>query len=385
MNRTHFWKLLIIIFVVAWSLYELYPPSGLNIIEVFKDHAKPTTQDTTFSNIVLQAEQLQKEVPERNFGNLKLAIGTNDITKYFPQINAKGEMDPSRVVLNRLQREAAGKIKLGLDLQGGTSFLVGMDTNKLAANQDRATALSHAVEVLRRRVDRLGVAEPILQPEGEDRISIQLPGLSEGEKEDARKLIEQAAFLEFRMVHPDSDQLIAQGIVDPGYEVLHMQVKNKDGSKVLIPYLVGTKPERGLTGKSIKRAQVIRAQITNEPEIEFEFDPEGGVIFGEITTQYQPKGTKHYQLAIVLDGDLKSAPRINSPITGGRGVIQGNFELKEAFDLANVLENPLEAPVHVLGEVSVDPSLGKDSIQSGVKAAVIGTTAVVVLDRKSVV
>src|SRR5207302_11145222 len=103
------------------------------------------------------------------YENLKEAIGTNDITKYFPfYTDAKTEVQPTTFILNRLQHEAAGKIKLGLDLQGGTSFLMEMDTNTLAemdtnhagnACDVRAAALSQAVEVLRRRVDRFGVAE----------------------------------------------------------------------------------------------------------------------------------------------------------------------------------------------------------------------------------
>ena len=90
-----------------------------------------------------------------------------------------------------MQREAAGRIRLGLDLQGGTSFLVSMDTNRLAKATDASTALSHAVEVLRKRVDKFGVAEPLIQPEGSDRILVQLPGLSAADQESAKVAIQQ--------------------------------------------------------------------------------------------------------------------------------------------------------------------------------------------------
>ena len=374
MKQKHLWQLLLIIFVVAWSIVELTPPTGRDLLQDFQ--AKARNKDAAFSNIVAQAQQLQKELPGRAYGNLKDAVGTNDITKYFPNINPKGQKEPSRFVLNRLQREAAGKIKLGLDLQGGTSFLVGMDTSNLSTNTERGVALANAVEVLRKRVDKLGVAEPLLQPSGEDRILIQLPGLSQAEMDSARTIIEKAAFLEFRMVHPESDQLIAQGIVEPGYEVLREEIKGKgrDGGTQVAQYLV----ERGarLTGKHLKRAYVTREQLTNKPEIGFEMDAEGAELFAKITTEYQPKGNKRYQLAIVLDGELASAPFINSPITGGRGVIQGNYDLKEAFDLVYVLENPLEAPVKIIEERTVEPSLGRDTIESGIKSAIIGTIAV---------
>ena len=175
-------------------------------------------------------------MPERPYDNLAEAVGTNDITRYFPFFGAKNELHPTTYILNRLQREAAGRIRLGLDLQGGTSFLVSMDTNRLTqasdTNQvasqtmDTSAAISHAVEVLRKRVDKFGVAEPLIQPQGTDHILVQLPGLSAADQESAKVAIQKAAFLEFRMVHPQSKELIEQGIVEPGYEVLKRKEKN---------------------------------------------------------------------------------------------------------------------------------------------------------------
>jgi len=377
MKQKHLWYLLTIVFVVAWSIVELTPPRGRDLLQDFQ--AKARSKDADFSNIVARAQQLQVEFPNRTYGNLRDAIGTNDITRYFPQINPKGQKAPSAYVLSRLQRDAAGKVKLGLDLQGGTSFLVGLDTTKLSTNVDRTVALENAVDVLRKRVDRLGVAEPILQPlPSQDRILIQLPGLTEAVKEDAIRTLERAAFLEFRMVHPDSAELLAKGILEPGYEVLSEEVKGRDGSKEVRSYLVKRGAERGLTGKHINRAYVTRDQLTNKPEIGFELNGEGAELFRQITTDWQPKGNREYQLAIVLDGELASAPVIRGPIPGGRGVIQGSFDVKEAFELANVLENPLEAPIKILDQRSVDPSLGKDSIRSGISSCIYGTLAVAV-------
>ena len=375
MNQKHLWQLLIIVFVVAWSAVELTPPTGRDILADFE--AKARNKDAAFSNIVARAHQLQKDLPGRTFGNLKEAVGTNDIVPYFShRISVKGEKNPSAAVLNRLQKEAAGKIKLGLDLQGGTSFLVGLETSKLSTNSEKKVVLENAVEVLRKRVDKLGVAEPLLQPAGDDRILIQLPGLSQSDMESARKTVEKAAFLEFRMVHPESDQLLSQGIIEPGYEVLREEVKGRDGSKQVVAYLVKKGAERGLTGAYLTRAMVARNPMNNEPEIQFEMNSDGAKLFAEITREYAPKGNRHYQLAIVLDGELYSAPRINSPIEGGRGVITGSFDIREAFELANVLENPLEAPVKIIEERTVEPSLGADTIRSGVNSAIWGTAAV---------
>ncbi|MEK7706507.1 MAG: hypothetical protein AAB380_00720, partial [Verrucomicrobiota bacterium] len=273
MNRNHFWKLVFIGIVVAWSLYEIYPPQGRDLVQVFQERARGS--DATFSNIVYQARELQKGHPARAFRNLQMAVGTNDITKYFPIVQTRNELYPTTFILNRLQREAAGRIKLGIDLQGGTLFLVEMDTNRLV-NIETVTnkmgqvmsvtnqvsglegALSQAVEVLRRRVDRFGVAEPIIQPAGNNRIMIQLPGLSESDKESAQKQIQRAAFLEFRMVHEDSDKLIEAGEIPPGYVLLKRKERSTTGGEHVEQVIVKKKPERGLTGSAIKSAMVVR-------------------------------------------------------------------------------------------------------------------------------
>ena len=376
MNRTHLWKLLLIVFVTAWAVYEMSPPTDQPVVDVFQREAR--NRDKTLESIVARAQELNKQAPQRAFLNLREAVGTNDITRYFPQFPAKEQKDPNSYVLNRVQRAAAGQIRLGLDLRGGTSFLVAMDTNQLTRAEEKHTALANAVEVLRKRVDKLGVAEPQIQPQGLNRILIQLPGLSESDKETARRQIERAAFLEFRMVHPNSDELLSQGIIEPGYEILTTEVRGEKGEKSLARYLVNKKAERNLTGKHIKRAFVDRHPVTTEPLISFELDSEGAKLFADITREYAPKNNRFHQLAIVLDGELYSAPRIQEPIEGGRGQITGNFDLKEAFNLATALENPLEAPVTVIYEQSIDPSLGADSIRSGVKATIYGVLAVAV-------
>src|SRR5262245_37511426 len=122
MNRNNTWRFVIVVLVVAWSIYEIYPPTGRNLALVFQERA--VRRDAAYTNIVERLQPLQQKAPERAFGNLLDAIGTNDITHYFPFFELKQEVNPTRAVLNRLQREAAGRIKLGLDLQGGTSFTV---------------------------------------------------------------------------------------------------------------------------------------------------------------------------------------------------------------------------------------------------------------------
>ncbi len=366
MNRNNLWRFVLVVLVVLWSLYELYPPQPRDLLLVFRE--KSQVRDTNFTAILRRAQDLQKTMPEKPYDNLMEAIGTNDITRYYPFYGAKNELHPTTFIMNRLQRQAAGRIRLGLDLQGGTSFLVSMDTNRLTEASDASSALSHAVEVLRKRVDKFGVAEPLIQPEGNNRILVQLPGLSAADQESAKVAIQKAAFLEFRIVHPQSKELIEGGILEPGYEVLKRKERLRDGKEMTESVLVKKRPE--MTGSAIKSAMVVRGNL-GEPEIHFTLDGPGAERFGEIT-----RDNLHQRLAIVLDGDLYSAPVIQSPIETGSGQITGQFDQKEAFELANVLENPLRAPLRIDESREVNPTLGRDSIRSGIKAAIYGTLAV---------
>ncbi|MCU0770527.1 MAG: protein translocase subunit SecD [Verrucomicrobia bacterium] len=368
MNRNSFWRWALVALLVAWALYELYPPAGRDLIEVFKRSAVRT--DDTFSGIVTRAESLRQSNPDNAFGNLVEAIGTNDIRPYFPQFATSAELRPTAAILNRLQRQAAGQIKLGLDLQGGTSFLMEMDTNRLANAEELQSALPQAVEVLRRRVDVLGVSEPVIQPAGENRILVQLPGLSQSEKEEALRNIQKAAFLEFRLVHPQSERLLAEGALVPGYEVLQLKHRSQEGGERLESILVKRRPERGLTGQYVTSAFVTRGNL-GEPKISFTFDSRGASIFAEITRENVGN-----RLAIILDGELYSAPVIRTEILGGSGEISGSFDAREAQELAQILLNPLRAPLVLVESREVDPSLGRDSIASGIKAVVIGLVAV---------
>jgi SecD/SecF fusion protein len=373
-NRTNRWKFLVVVFVVAWSFYEMYPPVGRNLAQEFE--YKAAEKDTNFSEIVGRLQQLDKERPQRPFANLVDAVGTNDITRYFPSYQTKEERNPSRGILNRLQADAAGKIKLGLDLQGGTSFLVGMDTNSLVGDTNNRTplelrkqqALSQATEVLRKRVDQFGVAEPVIQPAGSDQILIQLPGLSDADKDNARAQIQKAAYLEFRMVAEDSDELVKNGIIPPGCELLQQKERLPNGTERIEQVVVRKKPE--LTGSAVKSAMAVRGTM-GDPEIEFTLNDEGAKRFADLT-----RNNVGRRLAIVLDHELYSAPRINGEIPLGRGEITGHFSIEEAQQLANVLQNPLQVPVGIRSESSVDPTLGKDTIHSGISSAIYGTIAV---------
>ncbi len=374
MNRSHLWKALFVVFIIIWSFSEILPPRPRNLVQEFDRLA--IASDTNFNAIIAAAEQLEVEYPDRGgYRNLLEAIGTNDIRPYFPtNYLVSAELNPTRAILNRVQREAAGKFKLGLDLQGGTSFLLEMDLSRRATDggdplAGKAFLTEQAVEVLRKRVDAFGVAEPILQPVGDQRIMVQLPGVDEATKESAREQLKKAAFLEFRLVDADND-LHVNSLIPPGYMRLPMKTRTRDGQESMTHILVRRQAE-ALTGKSITDARVTRNIVTGQPEIHFTLDSEGATIFGEIT-----RNNVGQRLAIVLDGVVISAPTINGPILTGSGQIMGQFTEKEAFELATALENPLEAPLQIVEERGVSPRLGAEQIQAGIRACLIAVASV---------
>ena len=387
MKKNDFWKFILVVFIICWSLYQVYPPTPGDLAQQFSSRA--VKRDAAFADILQRLEPLQKARPDREFANLQEAIGTNDIRTYFPFVNAKDVLYPTTFVLNQLQRDGSGRIKLGLDLQGGTSFLVEMDTSRLVyvdtvtnsstgqvttvTNQAEVTsALSQAVEVLRSRIDRFGVAEPVIQPAGGNRILIQLPGLSEADKESAKVQIQKAAYLEFRMVKEDSDEIIKNNEpIPPGYELLrHIEPQPNNAPPKIEEVIVKKKFENGLAGDIVKSAYPARGNL-GEPQIEFRLNDNGAKRFGEVT-----RNNVGQRMAIVLDGQLYSAPVIQSPIETGNGQITGNFTPQAAQELANVLQNPLRAQLKIDYSSDVSPTLGEDSIRSGIRASIFGVILV---------
>ncbi|HOW97808.1 MAG TPA: protein translocase subunit SecD [Kiritimatiellia bacterium] len=327
------------------------------------------------------------------------------------------------------------KVKLGLDLRGGMSFVLEVDTTTLAPDAI-SDAQARALEVIRGRVDAMGVAEPIIYPEpGNNRIVVQMPGLGAEDRDRAVRNIQSAAFLEFRMVHPKNDDLVEdlfdQKLVPDGYKIVSIdeqmpsgqwkavnyykrdvsldtpgttdrEVRDRlklfkpqsnydfmlmkeirNGQELFQPYYVRRLAE--LKGEDLIRAGVDFRPPLNQPIVTLKFDAKGSRRFAKLTSDYAPGGqlnpgmdSRRY-LAIVFDGQLRSAPFIKTAIHGGEAIIEGSFSVKEAQDLSIVLRaGALPAPVKVMEERRVDPSLGSDSINSGKRAAIYGGIGVVV-------
>ena len=374
MKRNNLARFLLLLLILGWAWTEMYPlrDEPGKLIEQF---GKATNKDADFDK-VFQAAYANFDPNDKNsneFGTLYEAVEASGLvlTNYnFPKMTFRGQVPDNRLVLQKLQKQVAGQIQLGLDLKGGSSFLVAMDTNKLE-NTAAGGALAQAVEVLRRRVDTIGVAEPDIRPLGANKIMIQLPGLSEADQAKAKKLVTEAAFLEFALVHENSDRLIADELTPDGYKKYAYTSKDAQGDKFTRDVLVEIENEYGLKGEHITSAYPSRDPLTQSPMILFGFNSEGASAMGNLTRQ-ENIGK---QMAIILDGKLLSAPVLQDRITSN-GQITGDFTSEEAATIANALLNPLKAPLTIEEEMSVEPSLGEDSVNSGFNAALYGVIAV---------
>ena len=258
------------------------------------------------------------------------------------------------------------KIKPGLDLRGGTQFLL-----ELAGSTGQGT-LDQAVEVIRKRVDSVGVAEPVIQPVGQNRIIVQIPGVSEADKASYRRQLERVAKLEFTLVHERSDELVGDGKTKPQIpidsQLLMLRDRQPNGTVKEFPIVVKRRTE--ISGKSVANAFRSVDQLGRAVVI-IEFNPEGRKKFGNLTEQNIGR-----RLAVILDGEVYSAPVIRSAIYGSCEISGGNMSSVEAEELASVLKNPLENPVSIIDERGVDPSLGASSVQSGFLAGWVSIVAV---------
>ena len=262
------------------------------------------------------------------------------------------------------------KLETGVrDEKGKTYFLSLIEQER---TQIYKMAADQALETIRNRVDQFGVTEPDIRPQTGYRLLIQLPGVKDPKR--AIDLIGKTARLEFKLVDEENSlEEALKGNVPAGSEILQeTAVDRKTGRKATVPYLL--KKRAPLTGESITDARVQLEQM-GEPYVSLSFDSRGARVFERITGDNVGK-----RLAIVLDDKVYSAPVIRDKISGGKAQITGAFTMDDAKDLAIVLRaGALPAPVKILEERTVGPSLGKDSIDQGLKSMLIGGIIILLL------
>ena len=360
MRRNLWVRIGIVAAVVLASLWYLYPPkSAINLGLDLQGGIHLVLGVETAKAVAAQTDRVAedfKNALERKGVGIKRVARDGD-TAFVVDLASPQTWNDALTVVN----EFGSAWELRNQDQAAGRFTVVMTSAERRRVED--FSVRQGLETIRNRVDQFGVAEPTITRQGENRILIQLPGVKDPDR--AKSLIGKTALLEFKLVEdrvsPDD---VAQGRAPEGTELIFQRRTDKE-TKVerKVPYVVGKRAL--LTGAELTRAEV-QADPNSQGnwQVSIEFTPTGTRIFGQLTEQNVGR-----QLAIVLDGNLYSAPRINERIPGGRAVITGQFSVDDARDLAIVLRaGALPAPVTILEERTVGPSLGADSIRQGLIA-----------------
>ncbi len=288
-------------------------------------------------------------------------------------IERRKEIDNLKALKNKT-------LNLGLDLQGGMHIVLQAETSEFKTAKEKDDAVKQSLEIIRNRIDQFGVSEPIIQRQGKNRIVVELPGVKDPRR--AEKLLNIKGKLEFKLVDselskPENFTNYKEGILKSSVklpedeEILFVWSKNKETGKLEKEYPLIVKKVPALTGAMLKTAGVSMDQF-NEAAVDFQLKSKGADIFYKVTSENVGK-----RLAIVLDNKIRSAPRIKEPLRD-RGQITGNFTLQEAQDLALILRaGATPVKLTIIEKRIVGPSLGEDSIKSGLNAALYGFIAVV--------
>lgn len=279
----------------------------------------------------------------------------------------KGTAESERQVIKKKYPE----YDVGAPVENGGFLTLQLRMDKSIMQDRKDKAVAQALETIRNRIDQFGVSEPVIQREGINHIVIQLPGIKDPKR--AIELIGKTARLEFKLVEDTITGLAAVpgAIPDDAEILLEKQPDSASGALQDVPIVV--KKKAVITGDLLTDAQVRMDSQFNQPYVAIDFNSTGARLFDQVTAANVGK-----RFAIVLDGNVHSAPVIRERISGGSAQISGNFSDKEAADLAIVLRaGSLPAPVKIVQNVTVGPSIGQDSITKGLVAGGIGVLLVV--------
>jgi SecD/SecF fusion protein len=391
MLKRNLWKIVVSLVLLAWAASELLPLHDTPFVAYIREHANNKeitvgTEKYTFGKLLDEAATRKKnQQAPSEFVALK-QIGKEkkiDISQYFPDVRLEETLrnveKRNDILLNELLRRSKAKLQKGLDLAGGVAVTLEVDEKALANAgnaHDQQEKITKAIDILHTRINGLGVAEPIIRPVGTNRIEVQLPSLNTRDNPEVVENVKKPARLDFRVVHPTLTP--GPGVDTPaGYELMTLDFEGRRGETGVEEVFVKRIPE--MDGKSVETSFPTQDQY-GKPEVALRFTKEGAKRFAEVTRELAEQGQRSGRLgrlAIVLDGKLYSAPTVREEISGGNAQISGGgMTDREAMNLANVLNNPLDLPLVVKEQYEVGPSLAQDAVSSGMKAAVIGTTLV---------
>ncbi|MGE5502997.1 MAG: protein translocase subunit SecD [Actinomycetota bacterium] len=367
------WKILVAVLVIlAGSVF-----AAPNLMNPEQTHRLPTWLQPVSLGLDLQGgsylllEVDTNSVVREHMASLVETVRTTlrkERIKY-SDLGAKGDTVSVRII-EADDREKARQLLRKVDPEASPESrddgTITLKYTEQALTQRKLQAVDQSLEIVRRRVDELGTREPSIQRQGTDRIVVQLPGVKDPDR--IKALLGKTAKLTFHMVDDTTTpEEAARGRVPPGSELMGSAERERGLPEA---YVVRKKVEVG--GDMLTDAKATYSD--GRPVVSFRFNAQGGKRFGDAT-----KENVGHLLAIVLDGKVISAPRVNEPILGGSGIISGSFTTQQAQDLALLLRaGALPAPLTVLEERTVGAELGADSIHAGAVASIIGLAAVVV-------
>ena len=352
----------------------------------FEDYivAQVTAEEAQFADVLQRAEA---RVDAGGSPTLFIAlrdIGVEegiDFAAFFPQINVAdiaNQNERNEVLLKHILSKAQSQLRLGLDLKGGVGVTLKIDASAQEglSQFEQAEQLAKAIDIMAERLDGMGVAEPVIRARGEDAIEIQLAGLSTRDNPEVIDAIKKPARLEFRTVHPSLEPDTTPTNRYPvGYEVLAEEIQDRRSGEVYERrHFVKLIPEA--TGEIVEDAFASQTQAGGF-QINLVMTGDGADVFRQVTERLAPQGGQPGKpLAIVLDGNLYSAPTIQA-VLSKNAQITGSFSQREAIELANVLNNPLAVELRVDEMYEVGPSMAEGARESSVSAAQYGAILVV--------
>jgi preprotein translocase subunit SecD len=376
------WKFIFYAAITVFAILLLLPtltsqlPSWfVKIIPTDKIHLGLDLQGGMYLLLTVEGEKAVESYMEQIKNNLKDELKDRGVP-----VGKLETEKPDRIVLefsgakekvdNLLSQQFTMLRELSPSSEGGI-WKVQLVLDSKETDYVKKRAIDQALEIIRNRIDQFGVSEPEITLQGTDQILVQLPGVRDPQR--AINLIGQTALLEFKLLDEEGniDEAL-KGNIPPGDMILYQRsVDPQTGAVRKIPFLL--KEKTLMTGEFIKDARVSIDSQFHEPYVSMEFTDVGAKLFEQITGANVKK-----RLAIILDNNVYSAPEIRERIAGGRAQITGRFTTEEANDLAVVLRSgALPAPVKILEQRTVGPSLGEDSIRKGIVSIIISAAIVV--------
>jgi SecD/SecF fusion protein len=370
----------IFIFVIlgVW-ITSTQPLKDQDFYETFRKESK--TQDAELDGLIEDAKKLQAEdaklTPLKAMARAANAKNPPAQLRKYVEVYNQPEAG-NLAVTHYVHRLSKGKIRYGIDLRGGTEFIVAFNEDNVGdIERSVEDVRDEIIEILRNRIDQSGLVEAQLKPTGTTTISVVIPSVKADDVAEFRKIIEQVAKLQFRVVHKESDSFAERERNGETVEVdaeWERMAEYQDETATTPPRILWViRIEEKVRGDQLADARPSLGQFGGY-EVQLSFNAEGTKNFCEATTEHT-----NDRMAIVLDCTVYSAPNINEPICGGRAVITGDFSAQESTQLSVVLRcGSLPVDISIESTLGTDPTLGEAAINSGITAATVGMIFVII-------